>query len=110
MLESSGTWTYISASAVNFPDQNTTGTQIIIPGSRWVDKSGKHIFQPLELRYAWEDFPECAIYNSDGLPMPPFNITIPRALGEAEQPLSEVERLRAELAEAKQQLALMRAA
>ena len=36
-------------------------------------------------RYAWEDFPECALYNSAGLPMPPFNVTLslspPRAAG-----------------------------
>ena len=32
-------------------------------------------------RYAWEDFPECALYNAAGLPMPPFNVTLspPRA-------------------------------
>ena len=30
-----------------------------------------------KLRYAWEDFPQCVIYNSGGLPAPPFNITVP---------------------------------
>ena len=29
-----------------------------------------------QLRYAWEDFAECALYNSDGLPLPPFNVSL----------------------------------
>lgn len=33
-------------------------------------------FQPLVLLYAWEDFPQCALYNSAGLPAPPFKVTV----------------------------------
>jgi hypothetical protein len=32
------------------------------------------------LRYAWEDFPECAVYNGDGLPLPPFNVSLANAV------------------------------
>ena len=42
-----------------------------------MDPRGRPYFAVSKLRYAWEDFPECAIYNSDGLPMPPFNVSLP---------------------------------
>ena len=50
-------------------------------------------------RYAWEDFPECALYNAAGLPMLPFNVTLsPTAVAAAAGPgASEVALLRAEL-------------
>lgn len=31
--------------------------------------------QPAKLRYAWDDNPECTIYNTDGLPAPSFMLT-----------------------------------
>jgi hypothetical protein len=34
-------------------------------------------FKPAALRYAWEDFPQCALFNAFGLPVAPFNITMP---------------------------------
>lgn len=71
VLVSSGTWKYVNPGDVSFsPD----GRSMLIQG-RWAPGWGP--FEPLEIRYAWEDFPQCAIYNSAGLPAPPFNLTIP---------------------------------
>ena len=32
--------------------------------------------RPVSLRYAWDDFPECTIYNTDGLPSPSFMVPV----------------------------------
>lgn len=32
--------------------------------------------KPVSVRYAWDDFPECTIYNVDGLPASSFMITV----------------------------------
>jgi len=69
LLMSSGTWRYIEAKNVALSDGKVT-----LSGARWAPHWGP--FSPVRLRYAWEDFPQCALYNSDGLPAPPFNISI----------------------------------
>ena len=68
------TWQDINPGAVTFPDVNTTGTKIQIRVPSSVTPKGTPYCPGKELRYAWEDFPECAIYNTDGLPLPPFNV------------------------------------
>lgn len=32
--------------------------------------------QPVSVRYAWDDFPECSIYNVEGLPASPFMMSV----------------------------------
>ena len=59
---------------MNAEDVKFSNGSMIVSG-RWVPGWGP--FKPLVLRYAWEDLPQCAIYNAEGLPMPPFNVTIP---------------------------------
>jgi sialate O-acetylesterase len=34
--------------------------------------SSPNVAQPLYVRYAWADAPECNLYNKDGLPASPF--------------------------------------
>ena len=70
------TWQDINPGAVTFPDVNTTGTKIQIRVPSSLTPKGTPYCPGKELRYAWEDFPECAIYNTDGLPLPPFNVTL----------------------------------
>ena len=36
-------------------------------------------FQPLKVRYAWSDFPECVLYNEWQYPVAPFNVSLPQA-------------------------------
>ena len=76
MLLGYGTWMYITPHSVTFPDVNTTGLKIRIAVPSPLNPHHEPYCPALALRYAWEDFPECAIYNADGLPLPPFNITL----------------------------------
>lgn len=32
--------------------------------------------RPVKVRYAWDDFPECTVYNTDGLPSPSFMLDV----------------------------------
>ena len=59
---SSGAWKYISPKDVKF------GPTSMTVSGRWAPGWGP--FKPVAIRYAFEDFPQCAIYNSDGLPAP----------------------------------------
>lgn len=68
VLVSSGTWKYVNPADVSFRNRSMTIT------GRWAPTWGP--FEPLRVRYAWEDSPQCMIYNSNGLPAPPFNVTI----------------------------------
>ena len=68
---SSGTWKYVNPKDV---DLSFTPHSVKVSG-RWFPAWGP--FHPVALRYAWEDFPQCALYNEQGLPAPPFNVTIP---------------------------------
>jgi sialate O-acetylesterase len=34
--------------------------------------SSSAVTAPLYVRYAWSDFPDCNLYNSEGLPASPF--------------------------------------
>eukprot|EP01052_Picozoa_sp_SAG31_P004019 SAG31_NODE_161_length_21899_cov_16.832844_19_plen_894_part_00 len=68
VLVSSGTWKYVNAKDVRFLNGS------LIVSGRWAPGWG--VFAPLAVRYAWEDMPQCAIYNAEGLPLPPFNVTI----------------------------------
>jgi hypothetical protein len=74
------TWQVISAGAVIFPDANATtgGTtrKIHVPVPSPMTPHGTPYCPAKQLRYAWEDFAECALYNGDGLPLPPFNVSL----------------------------------
>jgi len=82
LTQKSGSWEYVSPGGVTFPNANTSGQKhwpahtILVPGPRWLDKSGKPYFAAEALTYAWEDFPQCAIYNAAGIPLPPFNLSL----------------------------------
>lgn len=78
MLLEFGTWSYITAESISFPDANTTSSKIHIRVPSPLTPRKTPYCPALELRYAWEDFPECAIFNEAGLPMAPFNVTIPQ--------------------------------
>merc|ERR1711957_555445 len=66
---SSGAWKYTNARDVLF------GKSTMTISGRWAPGWGP--FKPVAIRYALEDFPQCAIFNSAGLPAPPFNLTLP---------------------------------
>ena len=51
-------------------------SQIHITVPSAMDPQGKPYNPAQELRYAWEDFPECAIFTAAGLPLPPFNVSL----------------------------------
>ena len=68
---SSGTWKYVNPGDV---DLAFSPHSMKVSG-RWFPGWGP--FHPVAIRYAWQDFPQCALYNAQGLPAPPFNITIP---------------------------------
>ena len=51
-------------------------SQIHITVPSPMDPQGKPYNPAQELRYAWEDFPECAIFTAAGLPLPPFNVSL----------------------------------
>ena len=66
---SSGAWKVVSAKDVRF------GNGSMVVSGRWAPGWGP--FAPLALRYNWEDFPQCSLFNAAGLPAPPFNLTVP---------------------------------
>ena len=66
MLNING-WQYISAQSVALSNSTVTVPLVDLAKVYW---------PPTLLRYAWQDFPECAIYTSNGLPLPPFNISL----------------------------------
>lgn len=68
---SSGSWKYVNPKDVDL----TFSRHSVKVSGRWFPGWGP--FHPVALRYAWEDFPQCALYNAQGLPAPPFNVTIP---------------------------------
>jgi hypothetical protein len=102
------TWQLITPEAVSFPDENaTTGGEstalsplplifsyksekslcgtgttrrihVAVPSP--MTPHGTPYCPAKRLRYAWEDFPECAVYNGDGLPLPPFNVSLANAV------------------------------
>ena len=72
------TWQVITPQAVSFPDENATAgvtrrIHVLVPSP--MTPHGTPYCPAKQLRYAWEDFPECALYNGNGLPLPPFNIS-----------------------------------
>ena len=69
ILVSSGSWKYVNPKDVKF----FNGSMLV--SGRWAPGWGP--FRPVTLRYAWEDMPQCAVYSADGLPLPPFNVSIP---------------------------------
>ena len=80
VLVDSGTWKYVNPTDVRFEDGSFT------VAGRWAPGWGP--FKPQKLRYAWEDFPQCAIYNGVGGPdnhtgvaAAPFRRALPRASG-----------------------------
>jgi len=36
------------------------------------------VAEPVSVRYAWADNPECNLYNAEGLPASPFQVTVER--------------------------------
>jgi sialate O-acetylesterase len=34
--------------------------------------SATEVKMPVAIRYGWEDYPECSLYNKEGLPASPF--------------------------------------
>ena len=58
-----GTWVYINPAQVTFPDINTTSAKIHITVPSPLNAHHQPYCPAVALRYAWEDFPECAIYN-----------------------------------------------
>ena len=73
------TWQVITPDTIGFPDENVTvGTtwRIRVPVPSPMTSRGIPYCPAKHLRYAWEDFPECALYNGDGLPLPPFNLSL----------------------------------
>jgi len=70
VLVSSGSWKY-----VNPKDVKVINSTTLLVSGRWAPGWGP--FAPLVLRYNWEDFPQCSLFNSAGLPAPPFNVSIP---------------------------------
>jgi hypothetical protein len=64
----------------------------------WISrKKRRQIYSPArrrprsQVRYAWTDYVQCALYNSDGLPAAPFSLTIPKSSsGEAVPTLRKV--------------------
>ena len=73
------TWQVITPQAVTFPDENATAgvkhrIHVLVPSP--MTPHGTPYCPAKQLRYAWEDFPECALYNGNGLPLPPFNISL----------------------------------
>jgi hypothetical protein len=71
------TWQVITPDAVSFLDE-TVGTmwRIRVPVPSPMTPRGTPYCPAKSLRYAWEDFPECALYNGEGLPLPPFNLSL----------------------------------
>jgi sialate O-acetylesterase len=45
-------------------DASIDGSSVVV--------SNASVAQPLYVRYAWADNPECNLYNKDGLPASPF--------------------------------------
>jgi|EP01047_Picozoa_sp_COSAG01_P062372 hypothetical protein len=68
---SSGAWKYVNPKDVRFL---SSGSGAMLISGRWAPGWGP--FAPTGLRYNYEDFPQCSIFNSAGLPAPPFNVTV----------------------------------
>ena len=43
-----------------------------ITGKGTIRVTGPEVAEPVAVRYAWEPFPDCNLFNSDGLPASPF--------------------------------------
>ena len=61
---------------------NQTSVAWTAIAARWEHESGSHLLTadaltpPKAVRYAWSDYPECVLFDSEGLPVPPFNQSI----------------------------------
>lgn len=57
--------------AICGPDHRFVWANAVIDGDRVVVSSPK-VAKPIAVRYAWDDFPLCNLYNGPGLPASPF--------------------------------------
>ena len=58
------------------PDKRFAWAEASIQGDAVLLKSAE-VKDPTYIRYAWAGFPNCSLYNSEGLPASPFRIMVP---------------------------------
>jgi len=67
----------LKGGAVAGADGKYVWAQAKIDGATVVVSSDA-VAEPVSVRYAWADNPECNLYNAEGLPASPFQVTVER--------------------------------
>lgn len=69
LISSDGT--KLKSFLISGPDEKFINADAIILGDAVVVSSGE-VANPVAVRYAWKDFPQCSLYNKENLPASPF--------------------------------------
>jgi hypothetical protein len=57
----------------------TAGSVILTNATITIPLASSAVWPATTVYYGWEDFAECVLHNSDGLPLPPFNLSLATA-------------------------------